>query len=465
MMLGLAHQFGSKSPEPFPVTPQQVAQSLPQAEASPTHIPVTLAFSSDATLNELLPDGPISRPITGPVLTDNLADVPEVEFETRPAKVAGADQEAKRIANHLAKIHHLNSKQTDGFLIALQKRREDLAGLPFMMGDACRSNSERMEHFASSVALIREALTPNSNHCIAPGARTPEPKGQNPEIAIKARVAALMQLAVVESDRVRLDLVAYLSRLEHPDATQALAKLAIFSDEDEIRSLAIESLRTRNKKEYTDVLIGGLKYPWPAVARRAAETIAHLERADLVPELVALMSADADPRLPIEKEVDGESIAQVRELVKVNHLRNCMLCHSPGKVDEKVAARATFTAEVAVPGKSPPSPFQGYGQSPSSDLLIRFDVTYLRQDFSVKLPVSDAHPWPDLQRYDFFVRERKVSPAEAEFYRKKLKEEEAGRLSPYQLAAHSALQELTGKNALPTAVDWRRELKLPEPPG
>ena len=77
-------------------------------------------------------------------------------------------------------------------------------------------------------------------------------------------------------------------------------------------------------------------------------------------------------------------------------------------------------------GQPLPSPLEGYRQS-SPDLMIRIDVTYLRQDFSALLPVADAHPWPDSQRFDFFVRERKLTDEEAAVYRGKLTPKEAGR--------------------------------------
>ena len=48
------------------------------------------------------------------------------------------------------------------------------------------------------------------------------------------------------------------------------------------------------------------------------------------------------------------------------------------------------------------------------------DVTYLRQDFSAMLPVAEAHPWPEMQRFDFPVRERNVTEDEAAAYREKL---------------------------------------------
>ena len=58
--------------------------------------------------------------------------------------------------------------------------------------------------------------------------------------------------------------------------------------------------------------------------------------------------------------------------------------------------------------------FQGYGSRQSPDIFVRTDMNYLRQDFSVMMKVENAKPWPEMQRFDFFVRTREVSLAEAE---------------------------------------------------
>jgi hypothetical protein len=93
--------------------------------------------------------------------------------------------------------------------------------------------------------------------------------------------------------------------------------------------------------------------------------------------------------------------------------------------------------------------------------MIRIDVTYLRQDFSAMLAVGDAHPWPEMQRFDFLVRERKLTSDEANEYKAKLTPKEAGVLSPYHRAALAALRELTGKDTAPTADAWQKLLDLP----
>jgi hypothetical protein len=93
--------------------------------------------------------------------------------------------------------------------------------------------------------------------------------------------------------------------------------------------------------------------------------------------------------------------------------------------------------------------------------MIRLDVTYLRQDFSATLPVAEAHPWPEMQRFDFFVRERKLTEDEVAPYRAGLTPKEEGVLSPYHKAALAALRELTGKDTAPTAEAWRKMLAVP----
>jgi len=271
-----------------------------------------------------------------------------------------------------------------------------------------------------------------------------------------ARIAALTQMLAAESAELRLGLVKYLTAVPHVEATKALARVAIFAPEDDVRSAAIDALKVRREKDYTDILVTGLRYPWPAVAKRSADTIARLGRTDLIPVLVAMLN-EPDPRAPVTTEVDGKKVTTVREMVRLNHHRNCMMCHSPGS-PESVSGNV-ITAEVPVPGQPLPLPSEGYRQS-SPDLMVRIDVTYLRQDFSALLNVADAHPWPDAQRFDFFVRERELTADEADAYREKLTPKEAGVLSPYHKAAVAALREITGKDTAPTAAAWRELLKV-----
>ena len=160
-------------------------------------------------------------------------------------------------------------------------------------------------------------------------------------------------------------LVKYLSTASRTSkATEALARLAIFSAEDEVRQAALDALKVRRERDYTAILVQGLRYPLPVVARRAADVLVKLERTDLVTRLVDLLD-EPDPRAPMTKEVDGKKIAVVKELVRVNHHRSCLLCHAPGNTGN--VAPETLKAGVPLPGEPLPQPSEGYKQ-----LVTRF---------------------------------------------------------------------------------------------
>ncbi len=520
---------------PAPSTPtagqKQPAPPIPQREPDVAISNLTLTqqvqsprfqFKIDpkTPLKNLLPTPPGAEKITGPALGDDLTRVPEVAFEAHFGKNTPNTEAMKQIAHQIAKINHLNDKKTDGFLEALRDARVDLNGLPFAMGDACRTKGERSKQFAAAVATVRGALprtlqqssgpilsvardvlisTASGSAPTQPAVPAPQPTSpraasvpppqqlveERPDdesfwdkyqaacaqedramsqldrahcdIVTVARIAALMQVLAPMSPTIQRGLVKYLSAVSHVEATKALARLAIFSAEDGVRRAALDALKVRRERDYTEILVGGLRYPWPAVARRAAKAIAKLERNDLVPQLVGLLEGP-DPRAPVMREVEKKKVPVVRELVRVNHHRNCLLCHAPGNTG-KVSSEAV-TAAVPVPGEPLPSPSDGYRTS-SPDIVVRVDVTYLRQDFSALQPVADANPWPEMQRFDFLVRSRVLTEDKAAAYRDTLTPREPGRFSPYQRAALAALRELTGRDAEPTPEAWRKLLKMP----
>src|SRR5262245_16566027 len=181
------------------------------------------------------------------------------------------------------------------------------------------------------------------------------------------------------------------------EATVELARLAVFDVDKKVRAAALESLSVRRERDYTDVLVKALRYPWPAVAANAAQAIVKLDRKDLLPDLVALLD-EPDPREPRAEKMNGEKVTVACELVKINHHRSCLLCHAP--IDPENVPEGVLAAEVPLPSEPLPEPSQGYNQR-NSTLLVRIDMTYLRQDFSVMQRVKDADPWPEQQRFDF----------------------------------------------------------------
>src|SRR5262249_47861631 len=203
--------------------------------------------------------------------------------------------------------------------------------------------------------------------------------------------------------------------------------------------------------------------PLPAMAKRSAEALVKLERKDVLADLVDVLECP-DPRLPVAVKRDGKDVMTVRELVKINHHRNCLLCHAPGNTQDTPAA--ALMVEVPSPVESLPPPTSGYYRTTPStpDILVRIDMTYLRQDFSLMMPVADAHPWPEMQRFDFLVRTRQITPTEAQAYESRRKTEQPDQPSVYHRAALFALRELSGRDMEATPQAWRKVLNITKRP-
>ena len=75
--------------------------------------------------------------------------------------------------------------------------------------------------------------------------------------------------------------------------------------------------------------------------------------------------------------------------------------------------------------------------------------------------VPDAWPWPEMQRFDFLVRTRILTAAEAKRHQAEFARLE--KTSPYRQAALNALRRLTGLDAEPTAAAWRTLLANKKP--
>lgn len=508
--------------QPPPLFVQPPQPPPPPSMPSPVFPRFQFTITENTSLKDLLPTPPSIRKAPVPALPKSLADVQELDFQAPLARNLSSHESMKRTAHLIAKVNHLNAKKPDGFLEALLGERPDLAGLPMAMGDACRIKGERSRQLTRAVTTVRIAMRQHAfvtapsfpvppplpgvpQASTPPLATVPTPVEPNPggsgtvmitsfgpgvgsservtpqvfwdqysaacaqedkqvptfdrthqENVTLARIAALTQILAPESPTMRLGLVKHLATISHVEATRALARLALFSEEAEVREAALAVLKVRRDRDYTDILLSGLSYPWPPVAQRGAEAMVKLERTDLVPHLVKVLD-QPDPRAPVATADKDVTTHQVRELVRINHHRNCLLCHAPGNTGG--VSGDTLTAAVPVPSDPLPSPSEGY-QNSSPDVLVRIDVTYLRPDFSVFQAVADAHPWPEMQRFDFLVRKRELTDKEVVAFQEQLATNDPGRPSPYHRAALGALRELTGRDAAPTAEAWRRLLNL-----
>jgi hypothetical protein len=455
---------------------------------------LTTPENAKTLLKDLLPIPPQNGQLPVRPLVEDLSQVPEVLFEQPLARKVDPRIARARTVRMIANINLLNRSKSDHFVEMLQAERADLAGLAIVMGEACRTSAERSAEFKQAVAVVRAALEPGS--VIGVPATQPvqtnaedwksfwerykrglaeekwkliqsafaranedekalRKKSGQDDLLTCARIAALMQVLAPEPSPLRLGLVKYLEPIAHVDATRALARLALFSAEDDVRAAAVNGLKGRPEGDYTAILLDGFHYPLPVVARRASEAVIKLQRKDLLPQLVNLLD-ESDPRAPAFREVQNKRVPIVREIVRINHHRNCLLCHGP--VNISTAPPDTFTAPIPTPGEALRSASFGYSEGLPPD--VRVDVTYLRQDFSRFLPVADAAPWPETQRFDFLVRTRIVTDQEAKAIEEMLDKRPPGALSPYHRAVLAALRELTGRDTEPTPQAWRRLLGM-----
>jgi hypothetical protein len=273
----------------------------------------------------------------------------------------------------------------------------------------------------------------------------------------KEAVSTLVQMLQAEDPPIRLQLIRVLAPIRGPEATAALARRALFDPSDAVREAAVQALRDRPRDECRKTFLDGLRYPWAPVADHAAEALVALDDRDAVFSLAGLLDKP-DPRAPFRNR-EGRWVQP--ELVRINHLRNCLLCHAPS-FDRKDRVRGL----VPEPGK----PLREEYYESSQGTFVRADVTYLRQDFSVLQFVADHDRWPSHQRFDYLVRTRELTPRERAALpdasagdgpgdsRKKGADRVPPPSYPQREAVLFALRELTGEDAGDTAEDWYRFL-------
>ncbi|MBY0232201.1 MAG: hypothetical protein K2W96_23225 [Gemmataceae bacterium] len=386
---------------------------------------------------------------------DELTRVPEASLEAALSGDAPRRATDRRMALAQAAALHLGQRERDGYLKAVLKNRADLAGLPFLLGEQGRTPWLTHLAFRSAAPSIAPGKLPARFDESIPAWHATSRRftiyKMKEELFIQGATACVAQVIGPAKAEARIQAARFLGGMDAPATTRELARMAVYSPDAEVRAAALAPLAKRAAKDYEGVIEAGLSYPWPAVAKYAAEAAAALGRKDLLPALAGMLDAP-DPRSPSE---EGE----VRELVRINHHRNCLLCHpataSPTNWDNALVGERP-TPSRRLPERSLST--GGYGESDykDSNLLVRIDTTYLRQDFSLMQPVKDAAPWPEMQRFDFVVRTRKLTETEAIGLRQRL--EEAGP-SPYRAAARKALRKLTGRDFGTDAEAWRRFLE------
>jgi hypothetical protein len=327
----------------------------------------------------------------------------------------------------------------------------DREGLPALRGEACKLSEADAQHLQKKSLLLRQMLDSprggfvnlttvgsslDSTYALSQSLfRGPSSR----DWLQSESVPVLVQMLMAENSKRRKVLIDALAKIPTPRATVALAQRACFDLDPECRLQAVQALASRPSEEYVGVLMAALRYPWQPVTQHAAEALAALQRKEVIPGLIQMLD-QADPSSPYPKA--GHKGQFVREMVRINHFRGCMLCH-PVSHDTKDLVRG------GVPTTDAPISSGTLYYGPRG-ITITARVTYLRQDFSLPQRVSDPGPWPAQQRFDFLTRERPATP------------EETSRVLEGQLTRSNepaivhALKYLTGEDAGSTADDWKK---------
>jgi hypothetical protein len=421
-----------------------------------------------------VPTPPWSQaPLTQESESTQLLGVTEVALDD-----VGADKTAKDAATRI-KLRAMGiakqlKEDPDAFVKGLRAERADLAGLPWRQGEACRLDQDQAKTLQQMSVVIRDALDASLPSAATQGtavksikahpddqARYPDKFWQSLNKKSKsvtgspALIPALGQMVSADNLEMRLALVYYLSQRAEAEATAALARQAVFDVHPLVRQQAVEGLWGRPAPEVVPHLVAALRYPWPVAARHAAEAIAALGLAEAVPDLVNVL-AEPDPGAPFVETVRGQPVLVVRELVRVNHLRNCLLCHAPA-----TTSKDPVPGPVPTPGTPLPRSFRVYYSGGGDATLVRADVTYLKQDFSVQLPVDNHGAWPVYQRFDFLVRTRPATRLERVAYSQQTQAIEP---SLHKEAVRYALGALTGQDRGTSAQAWRDLMPAVGPP-
>jgi hypothetical protein len=345
----------------------------------------------------------------------------------------------------------------------LLRVRPDLRSLPYRHGPACQ--------LAPAAARTLGTLAPKLHAYIdlaAPpgrdGRRTDskrlreslraEMRGKRPVWLRAEAVPTMLQILMHEDTRLRLTLVEMLAQIDDARSSIALARRAVFDLSAEVRKEAVEALKKRRVQDTRPVFLQALRYPWSPAAEHAAEALAALGDCGAVPHLVLLL-AQPDPTLPFALD---KTRTAVRDLVRADHLNNCLMCHAPSLHGKEPVLGADPNLTIPVKRGEVRTGGGGWGQRTPipgrAPLLIRADITYLRQDFSVQLPTAIAGgALKQNRRFDFVVRTRLVSRKTAD----QLREEAGDRPSyPQREAVLFALRQLTGKDAGDRTEAWQK---------
>jgi hypothetical protein len=326
--------------------------------------------------------------------------------------------------------------------LAMFDSRLDLRGLPVLRDEDCHGLacvSTVSKTLRPQLAETNQFLSTKAGSRLRRSGDTPTWVGRNIAEIAENHPMLLWQMCQCEKDDLRGVMTDVLCLLDKPAAVEALTRIALYDPDADLRQKAVAALKTRPVTESRPYVIEGFAHPLSCVADHAATALTLLDDRGAIPELIDLLGKP-DPATPVP---DDSGSPVVHELVKVNHSRNCQMCHAPSWDVHEVARAAVPSPEQPLAGS-----FSLDYTNPCNDVFVRINVTYLRPDFSRMLPVAKAAPWPDRQRFDFLVRTRPATSAELSDPRPTN--------SPQREAIVRALQRLTGESIGNDLAAWQR---------
>ncbi len=375
-------------------------------------------------------------------LNDKTLVVTEAAQEALAARKA---RELRELRNLLAEGGSFGDGIPMEPLKAVLAERSDLQGLPLVMGDACKSDASETSDLKQVSFSVGQTIGAFNGSL---GSRDAAQNDAFRNLTIKEMVAYCMkdqahnpssqklktidQILQIDHARLRLEMIGALGKSGSEAAVKLLVNKAKFDLEPKVRIAATDALSDVDPKEIRGLLLEGLQYPWHVVAEHSAEALVRLDDQDAVPQLIEMLDLP-HPHYPFEN--NGTVVQQ--ELVGINHMRNCLLCHAP--------SMSSFdSVRGLIPHASRPLPRHYYdtaGMAADVPYAVRADVTYLEQDFSVLQSVKNPGPWPSEQRIDYVVQKKKLTPLEAE----KVARQVSAKPNRNWNAIVFALRELTGE--------------------
>lgn len=396
------------------------------------------------------------------VLRDQLALVPEI----------GIDRAGPQLVRAYTNRTRVNMTVSgEGGLADASVLRETIpavATLPLRLGSQAQLNPKAAATLGSLSRKLHaylDAAAPagpdghRSSPALLVQALRREKRGKRPEWLRSEAIPTMLQLLMFEDTPVRRILVEMLADIPGSAATVALARRAVFDLDPDLRAEAVRALKDRPAADARPVFLAALRYPWPPAADHAAEALTALEDKGAIPALVTLLK-ESDPAAPRKLSRSGYV---VQEQVRAKHIANCLLCHPPALTgNEPVQGQDpvnTVPARAAGGGGGGRWSSGGSGGSSAGanrvPLVIRADITFLRQDFSVQLPAPDL---PAVQgavptfRFDYLVRTRRLTKLDTP----RLNQPRGETSYPQREAVLFALRELTGQDAGAATEEWVR---------